>query len=328
MLKPSQIKIPLSDRLKAWWEGYDVRDMEARLRAAQAKEHVPPQIKTAPEPPLAALDRELPVLPWNESRIEISQYIWGEGYCGPGGPDHIIGMSKLMALSPEMSLMVLGAGLGGPARVLAHEFGAWVTGYEASEKLADAGMELSTKHGMAKKAPILHYSPEMPEPFERNFDRAFIKDTLFTIANKPELLRKINAKMKVDSLVLVSDYVMGSATFREKPEYAQWKAQEPLTPYLYTHDEETALFDSTGFTVRVNEDISEHYVTLIAKAWSNVDSVISGLVKGGGKNKPLIDALLREAEFWSLRSKLMESGDLQMWRILASKKANKTLSNW
>jgi hypothetical protein len=326
MQKPSQIKIPLTDRLKAWWEGYDVRDMEALLRAAREKDHITPQLKTAPKPQLAAADLELPILPWNEARIEISQYIWGEGYCGPGGPDHIIGMSKLMALSPEMSMMVLGAGLGGPARVLAHEFGAWVTGYEASEDLATAGMALSTKHGMAKKAPIQHYSPEMPEPFERNFDRAFIKDTLFTVANKPDLMRKINAKLKVDSLVLVSDYVMASATFREKPEYAQWKAQEPLTPYLYTHDEETALFESTGFTVRVNEDISEHYVSLIAKAWSDVDGAISGLVKGGGKNKPLIDSLLREAEYWSLRSKLMESGDLKMCRILASKKADRTAS--
>jgi cyclopropane fatty-acyl-phospholipid synthase-like methyltransferase len=266
---------------------------------------------------------------WSEARIQISQYIWGEGYCGPGGPEHIIGISKLMALSPEMSMMVLGAGLGGPARVLAHEFGAWVTGYESSEQLAAAGMELSTKHGMAKKAPIQHYNPDLTDPFDRNFDRAFIKDTLFTVANKPDLMRKVNNKLKeVDSLILVTDYVMGSATFRDKPEYARWKEQEPLPPYLYTHDEETELFENTGYVVRVNEDISEYYASLITKAWADVDAAVSGLMKKGEEGKKLIKALLHEAEFWSLRAKLLESGDLQMWRILASKKASKTLSNW
>lgn len=324
MQKQSPIKIPLSTRLKAWWEGYDVNDIEARLRASNGRSN---PAGGAPVPPQhGSPTRELPVLPWSTSRIHISQYIWGEGHCGPGGPDHIIGMSKLLALSPEMSMMVLGAGLGGPARVLAHEFGVWITGYETSEELATAGMDLSTMHGMAKKAPILHYNPETPEPFERNFDRAFIKDTLFTIANKPDLMRKVNSKLKVDSLVLVSDYVMRSATFRDKPEYTDWKTQEPLTPYLATHDEELEIFESAGFAVRVNEDISEHYVELITRAWAHVDTVVNDLMKQGEQGKGMIETLLHEAEFWSLRAKLLESGDLQMCRILASKKADKSHS--
>jgi cyclopropane fatty-acyl-phospholipid synthase-like methyltransferase len=224
--------------------------------------------------------------------------------------------------------MVLGAGLGGPARVLAHEFGAWVTGYEASEELAKAGMELSTMAGMAKKAPILHYDPEHAEPFDRNFDRAFAKDNLFTVENKIDLMRKVSSKLKEDSLFLITDYVLSSDAVRSKPSYETWKAQEPHPPFAITHDQETDLFEHAGFAIRVNEDISEHYVSLISKSWANIDSAVTNLLKQGEEGKTMIESLLHEAEFWSLRCKMMEEGDLQMVRILASKKTTKTLSNW
>ena len=87
----------------------------------------------------------MPVDLWDAKRVNISQYIWGEGYCGPGGPEHIVSMSKLLALSPKMSMMCLGAGLGGPTRTLADKFGVWVSGYEESEHLVEAGNELSIK---------------------------------------------------------------------------------------------------------------------------------------------------------------------------------------
>lgn len=324
------MKIPLTSRLKAWWEGYDVRDMEAKLREAEERrakadpKFSKPKPKTeAPEP-----DAELPILPWDDARVQIAQYIWGEGYCGPGGPEHVIGMSKLLALSPEMSMMVLGAGLGGPGRVLAHEFGVWITGFEASEKLAKAGMELSTMGGMAKKAPVVHYDPEKAEPFSRNYDRAFAKDTLFTVDNKLGLMKQVCAKLKTDGLFLISDFVLANDAVRNTPDYAKWKEQEPHPPHAITPEAEAELFEQSGFSVRVNENISEQYVSLIAKAWADVDSAVTKLMKQGDEGKTMIKALLREAEFWSHRSKMLESGDLQVWRILASKKIPKTMSNW
>ncbi len=116
-------KLPLKLKLKAWWEGYD-RDEYAAIRADEAESNdvkgqgAPTSTPgSAPTKGKNAVD-DLPFDPWDEERIDIAQYIWGDGFCGPGGAEHIVSMSKLLALSPEMSMVILGGGLGGPARSL------------------------------------------------------------------------------------------------------------------------------------------------------------------------------------------------------------------
>ena len=97
-------------------------------------------------------------------------------------------------------VIIIGAGLGGPARVLAKEFGVWITGVEQSRELAAAGMELSTMAGLGKKAAIVPYDPAAPEPFERNFDRVLAKDGMFTVADKGHLIACVAKKLKAEGL--------------------------------------------------------------------------------------------------------------------------------
>lgn len=322
------LKVPLKTRLKVWWEGYDMDDVEARIRAIQSRRVKPePPQPSANQAPLP-IDEDLPINPWDSKRIEVAQYIWGEGYCGPGGPEHIIAMSKLLAMSPEMSALVIGAGLGGPARVLAQEFGVWITGVEESEKLAAAGMELSIMHGMAKKAPIRSYTPEEPKEFERNFDRAFAKEALYTVQNKKALVKQISANLKQDALFLMTDFFLADGGKGASAEVQAWKESETQTPYLTTVDDMIDMLEASGFSIRVNEDISDQYISMIAKAWAEADTVVAKLVEQGEEGKQLIEVLMREAEHWSARSKLLEQDFLQVHRILAAKKVTKTMSNW
>jgi len=172
-------------RLKAWWEGYDLDDIKARLARGEDIEEIANEPEEVTEPESDAPE----AMVWDDKRLETAQLIWGEGYCGPGGPDYVTSMSKVLGMSAKMSVAVIGAGLGGPSRVLANEFGAWITGYEQSENLADKGMALSVKAGLESKAPIKHYDPSSDEPFERTFDRAYSKEALYTVEDKPKLLQ-------------------------------------------------------------------------------------------------------------------------------------------
>src|SRR5690606_2650960 len=109
--------IPLSLRLKAWWEGYDAEEL-ARLSLKNSPAEPEPRA-VAKEPPAQTIltplqgettgKPELPVDPWDSNRIDVAQLIWGRGFCGPGGPEHVVAISKLLTLTPEMSMMHLGA---------------------------------------------------------------------------------------------------------------------------------------------------------------------------------------------------------------------------
>lgn len=312
----AKLKIPLKTKFKVWWEGYDIEDVEARLRAAAG----------APPPSAPPVPKQLPAeqalsasMTWDAGRVEISQYIWGEGYCGPGGPEHVIGLSKLLALSPEMSALVIGAGLGGPARVLAKEFGVWITGVEHSKELAAAGMELSTMAGLAKKAAIMAYDPTAAEPFARNFDRALSKDGMFTVADKGHLIGCVAKKLKDGGLFLITDYFLRDEAAAADSSYRAWKDGEPVTPYPITGGNMVALLADSGFTVRVNEDISDQYAAMITQAWTAADKVAGQLMANGAEGRQKITALVLEAELWSRRAALLTGGQLQLRRILAIK---------
>jgi SAM-dependent methyltransferase len=325
------VKMPLKTRLKVWWEGYDPEEVEARLRALEDR-----QKGDAPSgDPDEAVTREadspdadLPIAPWDSRRIEITQFIWGEGYCGPGGPEQIIAMSKLLAMSPQMSALVIGAGLGGPSRVLAKEFGVWITGMEASEQLAEAAMEISIREGMAKKAPIRHYNPEEPGEFERNFDRAFAKDSLHMVANKKGLIDQISENLKAEGLFLMTDFYLANRAQADNEHLLAWKSRQDPVPRLVTVEEKMEMLEAADLGIRVNEDISDQYLSLISKAWSSADKVVAGLMEQGGEGRELIKVLMKEAEYWSDLSALLESGILVANRFLTSKKKTKTLSDW
>ncbi len=317
--------MPLGLRLKAWWEGYDPDEIKKRIRD-QA-----PVPETA-DNPVAEEKKKVTVDtidPWDEETVDIAQYIWGKGFCGPGGPEFIVSLSKLLALSPEMSMLQVGAGLGGPARVLADKFGVWMTGYDSSKTLVDKGNKLSKMNGMEKKAALELYNPEELESFDRKFDRALSKEALFTIQNKNNIIANIEDKLKPGGLFLMTEYVLGSDATIGKDRYKEWVQGERQKPYPVLADDLVELVKNNRLQVRVSEDISMQYVEMINKAWAGADEVAAKLARDDDGTQK-IQILMREAEFWTRRKKLLESGDIKLWRIVANKKSSgpSMMSDW
>lgn len=321
MASDAENKVPLKVKLQAWWGGYDAAELDARLRALvdgeEPGEAPAPAKKAAPEP----LDPSVPFDPWDRKRVDISQYIWGDGFCGPGGPEHIIVMSKLLALSPEMSMMDIGARLGGPARTLADKFGVWVTGYEESAQLVESGNELSVRAGMGKKATLHEFKPEETTEFDRTFDRALAKEALVHIQNKQQVITATFKSMKDEGMFLITDYVLGSKDAANSQGYKEWVEMEPHGVYPVVADELSKMLEDAGFSVRVNEDQSDEHIAMIASAWAGADKVIAKLVDEED-GPAMVDMLLKEAEYWAKRSELLKDGTLRMWRMLGYKKTS------
>ena len=305
-------KIPLKWRLKAWWEGYDIHDIEqAFFKDSQQHQQKSPK--------QSAFKAEQQKQLWDEAAIKVTQMVWGDGYCGPGGPENVIAMSKLLALSPEMSAAMIGASLGGPTRVLADEFGVWMTGYEQSEALAQQGMQLSIDAGLEKKAPILHIDFNEDLVFERNFDRAFAKESFYLIEQKSALIQSLYDSLKENSLFLLTDYMLPNKEALADTDIISWIKDDPIPPYPITPDIMIKLLEAAGFKIRMDEDITPLYVDLIQQAWEGAGSVIEFFSNQGEDGKAELHSILKEAEYWTRRLKLLQSGKLTLHRILAHK---------
>ena len=75
------------------------------------------------------------------------------------------------------------------------------------------------------------------------------------------------------------------------------------------------------FMLRVNEDITDIYIDMIAKSWLGADKVIQSLADQDEDNSEMIQRMIKEAEYWMLRSKTMKEGHVKAWRFLAYKPA-------
>ena len=336
-------KFGFGTRLRAWWEGYDTEDY-ARLNGLLDSETADVAAATVPlqatvakqnQPAEPARDEARPeaglaVDPWNRERSDVAQLIWGPGYCGPGGPEHVIAMSKLLAMNSELSVMHVGAGLGGPARTLAEEFDTWVTGFETSQALVDAGNALSKMAGMAKKVPMKLLDMAAEPPFDRKYDRAIFDYYFNREAELEPALSALAATIKEDGLVLITDYFVKHEQTLGEAAYRDWAAGEPTRPNLRTAAALTDAFTKAGFQVRVDEDRTQEYCGLINKTWANAAEVVAELMGEPGQVH-LAQVVLGEAELWNRRAELMKQGVIEYRRILAAAKAkpgSKMMSNW
>lgn len=308
----AKAKAPFRERFKAWWEGYEL--------APEQIEPVP-----VPAPPVdAKLSFEASEERWTQSRIDLVQKVWGEGLIGPGGMERILELVKPLGLTPAMTVLDLGAGLGGAARIVADHFGTWVTGFEADQRLTEAGMESSTKAGLGKKAPVQPFDPENFEVKPKSYDSVFSKEFFFTIQDKDRLLRHIEKLLKDQGQIMFTDFVL------PKPGHSSralevWRASEPVEPVLWAMEDYAEALTDLKLDVRINEDITEETRALITQAWG---SYMAGVNRSDLDNES-ISAMVEEAELWTRRVKLLESNDLKVYRIHAIKKQPvKLLSDW
>jgi SAM-dependent methyltransferase len=316
-------KIPFGTKLKAWWEGYDADEYHAKLSGGHPAPAAEPERKEPVAPlPATPLQGEKPkpgaIDPWVPPRADVVQLIWGDGYCGPGGPEQVVAASKLLGLNAEMSLLQMGAGLGGPARALASEFGVWVSAYEASPALVAHGNHLSAKAGLAKKAELLEIDPHSNAPFQRHFDRAILDGFLGHVPSAESWLGTIYDALKPDGLMLITDLFLGDAD-RTDPRVLDWLAHEPAQVTIESVDLLLQSLKKAGFSVRVNDDLSDEYTTQIQKAWGMAAHVV-GQLMADPDQRSNARILLAEAELWNRRISLLKDGVITQRRLLAQKK--------
>lgn len=357
-------KIPLKWRLNAWWNGYDLDDLKAKLSKPMSnpersneslKNPATPDFhnqnspdvhnknsieKHSPETPPPEIynsyDRNGPAsidddiefseddhvvvkAVWDNNRAHVAQVFWGDGFCGPGGPENIINITESLKINSKRSIMVVGAGLGGPVRTMQKEYNTPVDGYESSTRLATDGMIMSVEAGVAQDAPIMHLDFENMTKFARRYDRAYAKESLFTIGNKLSLIQTIFDHLKDDGLFLLTDYVLSESADQSNALFNKWRLLEPDEPKPVTAGDMRSYLTNAGFTLRVNENITDLYLDLIGQARAHAKNVINTMEADGVQNLSILKYMHNEAAFWDTRAKLLRDGDLRVMKYLCYK---------
>lgn len=305
--------IPFKTRFLAWWEGLDPAEL-ARGSALAGDRNGELIVDPPPEEPLADADA---------LRLEHWTRLWGEGFHLPGRAQLTLAMTKPCALDPSKSVLDLAAGLGGGTRAVAKAFGIWVIGLEPSTDLAELGMRLSTRHGLAKRAPISACDPAKLKLPGGKFDCIFARETLYTVADKPRLFRTIRDALKPEGHFVFTDYQLDPER-TPGPEIEAWQRSEPLPAHPWTEGQYRALLEELELPVHISQDLTEDYCSMALASWSDYVRRLDE----ARLSRDFVNMMLVDAELWHRRIMALRRGALRLRRMHAIMPSDPAVSDW
>ena len=301
--------ISLGKRFHAWWEGYE---LPARADAAEFSEIDQPLDAAATEGNMPFPTPE-PGKLWGEERRKLVQMLWGQGLIHPGGIDYACDLVSGFSLNPAVSIVEVGAGLGGGTRAIVEKFKAYVDAFEMDEDLAREGMLMSKINSVSDKAAIQHLDIKTLDLKDKYYEGALIRDTLYTVEDKAELVRKVVRAVKPYCQIVITDFVRASES--TGPEMESWMAAESIEVHPWSVDQTQQCLSSMNVLTRITVDESDDYRARVLSGWSNFLHRIETQPLG----RDLIVPLVNEAELWARRIAAIDSGDLRYFRFLGVK---------
>jgi len=167
-------------------------------------------------------------------------------------------IAELAGLSANMSVLDVGAGVGGPARYLAATLGCRVTGVDLSEPFVEAARYLTERTGQSGHVSF-HTASALELPFgEAAFDAALLLHVAMNIAERPRLYREIRRVLKPKGRFATYDIVMTGG----EPLYPVPWARTPSASFLLTAEATRAAIEAEGFSALTWRDDTE-----AARAW-------------------------------------------------------------
>jgi sarcosine/dimethylglycine N-methyltransferase len=167
-------------------------------------------------------------------------------------------LAKLAGLTPDMAVLDVGSGVGGPARFLASSYHCRVTGIDLSEPFVDAARYLTERTGQSGQVTF-EAGSALNLPFDDGrFDAVFLQHVAMNISDRVQLYREIRRVLKQGGRFATYDAVSNGS----EPHYPVPWARTPATSFLLTAEATRGKIEAASFRTLVWRDDSE-----TAKAW-------------------------------------------------------------
>lgn len=330
--EPIDLNTGVRERLSAWLAGIGVAAGEGLTAYLERLEPYKtnfihwwngetPNILPLPKPAIPASKPYVSAPRFRKQEISaraiVSQALWGHGNLTPGTADFITGLTGRLGLNGEMSMLDIGAGLGGPSRAINQAYGIWITAYEAVDDHVSAGMEQSVMHGMAKKVPIVKFDPETIEIPKRKFDCIFSKEMMHHIQDKPRLIKEIQSGLKPQGQFFIINYVTNHPV-SQQAELSSWNQADGQTSNFWSKEEYAAAFAAANLDLRVTEDLTEQYSTMIANGFRGLKQNMEALIAeetDPDRQSDLRRALAFESNRWAVRAEALHAKQVSVVRF-------------
>ena len=212
---------------------YSARDIETRILAAIRAAGLNPEQRLLPEE-LGALDH------FHTGGVRASR--------------ELLALAQIRA---EDRVLDIGAGLAGPARLLASTLGCRVDCLEMSRDFCAGAVLLNRLTGLDDRIEV-HRGSALDLPFpDDSFDVVWMQNVGMNIADKQKLYGEIYRVLKAGGRFAFQEMAAGEAPTSYFP--LPW-ATDPADSFLVSAEEMGSLLGATGFIVEFLEDTSDAHL--------------------------------------------------------------------
>jgi SAM-dependent methyltransferase len=174
-----------------------------------------------------------------------------------GGKPATLRLPRAAGLEPGTWVLDVGGGLGGPARVLAAEFGCTVTVVDLTPSYVEAAGMLTARLGLEDR--VRHeVADALDLPFEHeSFDVVWTQNSGMNIADKAALYASFRRVLRMGGTLALQEPVAAPGGPPALP--LMW-AEEASSSFLSPSGSLRELIEAAGFTARSWEDVSSESV--------------------------------------------------------------------
>ncbi len=216
---------------------YSARDIEARILSAIRAAGLNPEQRLSPDE-LGALD-----------------------HFHTGGINASLELLELAKIRREDRVLDIGAGLAGPARLLASTLGCRVDCLELSPDYCAGATLLNRLTGLDERIGV-HEGSALAVPFsDDSFDVVWMQNVGMNISDKRKLYAEVHRVLKPGGRFAFQEMAAGKAATSYFP--LPW-ATDPADSFLVSSDEIRSMLAASGFDAERFEDTSDAHLSRTA----------------------------------------------------------------
>ena len=153
-------------------------------------------------------------------------------------------LARLVGITRESSVLDVGSGVGGPARLVAATYGCRVTGVDLSEPFVEGARYLTERTGQTTLVSF-QVASALELPFDQGrFDVALLQHVAMNVADRRRLYAEIRRVLKPLGRLATFDVVSNGA----EPQYPLPWARTPATSFLLTAAQMREAIEAAGYT--------------------------------------------------------------------------------
>ncbi len=183
---------------------------------------------------------------YTENFITALQWMWGDGYLAPGGPEEVAELLSDVKIKGS-NVLDIGCGLGAISILLAENYGAKsVLGIDVEPHLIEHSRRRAEKSGLAETVQFELVDPGPLKFDSRSFNIVFSKDSIVHIPEKQAFYKDVLRVLKPGGVFVGSDWLRGGEK-EYSPTAVEWLGFIHLDFQMQNLDQTKFAMEQAGF---------------------------------------------------------------------------------